>query len=199
MKQQIVTKYEEERRVQRLLAAIRCVVECAEATAFYADNNRLLLGNQIVFKLAHTMNNMHQWSQKIITLEQDIKTSLYTLLYICPPVINIRTLPNRFEVADMLYHIGYYPLREDYPFQQHPHADSIETFLSDEILLDAYCAQAFHALMQTEYQDAWQQYGKRLSDLYMAQPQTVSSRLRMLLLEQSEAKSDNLCTKTAQI
>jgi hypothetical protein len=199
MKQQIVTKYEDEKRVQRLLAAIRCAVECAEATVFYAGNNRLLFGNHIVSKLALTTDNMHQWSQKIAALEQDIKANLLSLLYMYPPVINIRTLPNRFEVADMLYHIGYYPQREDYPFLQHPYADFIETFLSDEILLESYCAQAFQALIQTTYEGDWKQYGTRISDIYMAQPQTISSRLRMLLLEQSKAKSDNLCTKNAQI
>ena len=199
MKQQIVTKYEEEKRVQRLLAAIRCAVECAEATVFYAGNNRLLLGNHIVSKLALTTDNMHQWTQKIVALEQNIKANLLSLLYMHPPIINIRALPNRFEVADMLYHIGYYPQREDYPFLQHPHADSIETFLSDEILLEAYCAQAFHALIQTVYEGDWLQYGTRISDLYMEQPQTISSWLRMLLLEQSKAKSDNLCIKNAQI
>lgn len=199
MKQQIITKYEDEKRVQRLLAAIRCAVECAEATVFYAGNNRLLLGNHIVSKLAHATDNMHQWTQKIVALEQDIKANLFSLLYIHPPVINIRALPNRFEVADMLYHIGYYPQREDYPFMQHSYADSIETFLSDEILLEAYCAQAFQALIQTTYEGDWKQYGTRISDIYMAQPQTISSRLRMLLLEQSKANSDNLCTKNAQI
>lgn len=100
-----------------------------------------------------------------------------------PPAINIRSLPNRFEVADMLYHIGYYPPREDYPFRQCPQADSIESLINDELNLERYYHQAFQALVQTEFEGDWKPYGTRISDLYMSQPQAVSSCMKRLLTE----------------
>lgn len=178
--EQTLTKYEQEKRAQRLLAALRCAVECTEAAVFYVNKNRQLLGHHNLSKVRPTMRNVRRWTQRIVSVEQDIKANLLTLLYTPTPIISIRSLPNRFEVADLLYHIGYYPQRDDYPFQQQPRPDSIESLISKEILLEAYCDQIFLALVQAEYEGAWQPYGSRISDLYMSQPQSISLRLNVL-------------------
>ncbi len=187
MMQQILTTYEEKKRLQRLLAAIQCAVECADATVFHVEQNRQLLSHQCLLKLKPVLNAMHKWSKQVACVEQDIKAHLPTLLYMHPPAINIRSLPNRFEVADMLYHIGYYPRKDDYPFLQHPQCDDINQLLDDEIRLEAYCSQVFQALIQTEFIGDWKTYGTRISDLYMTQPQSVSSYIRILMTEKQRA------------
>lgn len=181
MMQQILTKHEEEKRLQRLLAAIRCAKECADAAVFHMEQNRLLLGNQTLPKLTPALNAMRRWNRQIGSVEQDIKAKVPTLLYKSPPAINIRSLPNRFEVADMLYHIGYYPMRDDYPFLQRPQCDTIEQLIDDELLLERYYSQAFEALIQTVFEGHWKQYGIRISDLYMSQPQALSVCLRKVI------------------
>lgn len=194
---QVQTKYSEEKRMQRLLTAIHCAVECAEAATFYLEKNRHLLGESTMAKLKSTMAQLRLWTQQLASVEEDITANIHTLLYSSPPIISLRLLPNRFEVADMLYRIGYYQEREDYPFIQHPHAETIEELLGNEDRLEAYYNQVLQALVQAEYDRKWKLYAARISDLYMAQPPSVSIQIRILLAEKQNGK--NLCIMNAQM
>ncbi len=194
---QVRTKYGEEKRMQRLQTAIHCAVECAEAATFYVEKNRHLLGESTMDKLKSTMNQLCLWTQQLASVEEDITAHIHTLLYSSPPIINVRLLPNRFEVADMLYRVGYYPKRDDYPFIQHPHAETIEELLGNEAQLEAYYEQVLQALVQAEFEGKWKLYAARISDLYMALPPSVSIQIGMLLAEKQNGK--NLCIMNAQM